>query len=96
MACGKTFRAFSNEVRHGEAHHFLCKVDRSKIRQEAFREYQEGQRELSSLGMSLIFLSHPSRSIHTLLSYCHLQTPALSLLLSIWYFTTFIELLCLL
>jgi hypothetical protein len=47
------FRAFSKEVRLGEAHHFLCKVDRSKSRQDAFREYQEGQRDLSLWGMSL-------------------------------------------
>ncbi|MCI3923558.1 insertion element protein [Paenibacillus sp. TRM 82003] len=39
-------RAFAKEIRRGLGHHFLCKIDRTKTRQEAYREYQGSHEEL--------------------------------------------------
>ncbi|MCY9592826.1 hypothetical protein [Paenibacillus chitinolyticus] len=46
------FRVFSKEVSLGEAHHFITIVDKSKSLQEAFKEYQEGRKELTAWGIS--------------------------------------------
>ncbi|OMD90639.1 insertion element protein [Paenibacillus odorifer] len=46
------YRAFQREVRIGEAHHFLCKMDRTKTRAQAFREFQEGKADLQAWALS--------------------------------------------
>ena len=46
------YRAYAREISLGEAHHFLCKIDRSKSLQDAFKEHQEGRKDLTAWGMS--------------------------------------------
>ncbi|MHA6529133.1 insertion element protein [Paenibacillus sp. BAC0078] len=46
------FRVFSKEIRLGEAHHFITMVDKSKDLPTAFRECQEGKKELSAWALS--------------------------------------------
>lgn len=40
------YRAFAPEIRRAEAHHFLCKTDRSKTRKQAFAEFRDCEKEL--------------------------------------------------
>lgn len=46
------FRAFKKEFSIGYAHHYLCKIDRSKSVQTAFKEYQEGREQLRAWATS--------------------------------------------
>ncbi|WP_339315246.1 hypothetical protein [Paenibacillus sp. FSL R10-2734] len=46
------FRIFLREVRLAEAHHFIAHIDKSKSRQDAYKEYQEGRKELTAWGIS--------------------------------------------
>lgn len=47
------YRVFKDEIRDGRAHHFLCKVDRSKTKQEAYMEYKDGRENLVRWGRSI-------------------------------------------
>jgi transposase-like protein len=51
------YRVFAREIRLGEGHHFLCKVDRSKSLKDAFMEYKEAIEDLKSWGMSRGYVS---------------------------------------
>lgn len=44
------FRVFSNEIKLSDAHHFLCKIERSKSKFDAFQEYKMGRNDLKSWG----------------------------------------------
>ncbi|BAU29324.1 hypothetical protein DFP93_11642 [Aneurinibacillus soli] len=44
------FRVFAREVRRADAHHFLCKIDRTKSLKDAFTEYQDTIRDLEVWG----------------------------------------------
>jgi hypothetical protein len=46
------FRVFSKEIRLGDAHHFLCKIDRSKGITDAFNEAQQARMDLRAWGIS--------------------------------------------
>jgi hypothetical protein len=46
------FRVFSREVRLAEAHHFIAHIDKSKSRQDAYKEYQEGRKDLTAWGIN--------------------------------------------
>jgi hypothetical protein len=45
------FRAFSKEIKQGEAHHFLSKIDHTKSRQTAYNQHLEGRKDLFSWGI---------------------------------------------
>ncbi len=51
------YRVFAPEIRRAEAHHFLCKLERGKSREQAYTEYKEGWKDLRyyarSMGMDL-------------------------------------------
>jgi hypothetical protein len=44
---------FKDEIRDGNAHHFLCKIKRSKTKQEAFMECTDGRDNLVGWGRSI-------------------------------------------
>lgn len=44
------YRVFNKEIKMGEAHHFLCKVDRSKSIQDAYQEYLNAINDIKSWG----------------------------------------------
>ncbi|MCL6572911.1 MAG: hypothetical protein K6T88_14705 [Bacillus sp. (in: Bacteria)] len=44
------YRVFSEEFLPGEVHHFLCKIDRDKTIQDAFREYIVAASKLKDWG----------------------------------------------
>jgi hypothetical protein len=46
------FRVFSKEIRLGDAHHFLCKIERSKSITDAFNEAQQARMDLRAWGIS--------------------------------------------
>lgn len=46
------FRVFSKEIRLAEAHHFIAHINKSKSRQTAYMEYQEGRRDLTAWGIN--------------------------------------------
>jgi transposase-like protein len=37
------YRTFSNEIRMYDAHHFLCKTDKTKSKQQAYEEYKDAR-----------------------------------------------------
>ncbi|WP_156995799.1 hypothetical protein [Paenibacillus stellifer] len=43
---------FSREIRLEEAHHFIAHIDKSKSRQDAYKEYQEGRKDLAAWGIN--------------------------------------------
>lgn len=45
-------RVFAREIRLFAAHHFLCKIDRSKSRRDAFRESLKARSNLVAWGQS--------------------------------------------
>ena len=44
------YRAFAPEIQWAEAHHLLCKTDRSKTRKQAFAEFRDCEKELRLWG----------------------------------------------
>ncbi|MFA1821330.1 hypothetical protein ACDX78_14335 [Virgibacillus oceani] len=55
------YRVFSKEVREGNAHHFLCKVDRNKSLQDAYQEFIYGRKDLKYWGE---LTGEDTKSIH--------------------------------
>lgn len=45
-------RVFSHEIRLGDAHHFLCKIDRNKSLHDTYQEHQEAKSDLIGWGQS--------------------------------------------
>lgn len=44
------YRVFAPEILRAEAHHFLCKTDRSKTRRQAYAEFRDCEKELRLWG----------------------------------------------
>lgn len=57
------YRVFSNEIKDGDAHHFLCKVDRDKKLQVAYQEYLYARKDLKHWGD---LAGEDTKSIHKL------------------------------
>ena len=45
------FRVFARQVRLGDAHHFLCKIDHSKSLPSAYAEYSQSRKDLKMWGI---------------------------------------------
>lgn len=46
------YRVFGKEIRLGDAHHFLCMVDKTKSRKEAYSEFKEAKTDLLMWGFN--------------------------------------------
>jgi transposase-like protein len=59
------YRVFNEEILSGEAHHFLCKIDREKSLQDAFREHVVAASKLKAWGEANGFEEHSLKKLAT-------------------------------